>query len=202
MTPNAEKGTAHLPCYQNNTLADNDWIAFKQFCLHTSKNALDYSFLSTSKLHLHLPSPARQRRKTKARGVSAALTSWTAFCPGDGEPRDRLPTVVPLGWGRGPGQPVTPAPPSQALLTDKGSRYVQRAFERGQPPWRRVSHRHPFLKKENSSVLVSLNLLEMGFQGRVFKPKQEHKAPRRTIPAMDLHTLNQRKISIQTEAEN
>lgn len=46
VTPNTEKGTAHLPCYQNNTLVDNYWIAFKQFCLHTSQNALDCGFYS------------------------------------------------------------------------------------------------------------------------------------------------------------
>lgn len=58
MTPNAEKGTAHLPCYQNNTLADNYWIAFKHFCLHTSKNTLDYSFYSHVRTTSTKPSPA------------------------------------------------------------------------------------------------------------------------------------------------
>lgn len=58
MTLNTEKGTAHLPCYKNNTLADNYWIAFKQFCLHTSKNTFDYGFYSLAETTSTKPSPA------------------------------------------------------------------------------------------------------------------------------------------------
>lgn len=88
--PNAEKGTARLPCYQNNTLADNYWIAFKQCCLHTSKNTWAAAFIVLWKLHL--PSPARQRRKTESRGLSADLTSRMAFGPrGMGSPETDSP---------------------------------------------------------------------------------------------------------------
>lgn len=60
VTPNAEKGAAHLPCYQNNTLADNYWTAFKHFCLHTSKNALDCGLHEHGGTTPTKPSPAAQ----------------------------------------------------------------------------------------------------------------------------------------------
>lgn len=98
VTPNTEKGTAHLPCYQNNTLTDNCWIAFKQCCLHTSKNTLDYGFIVMPQLHPL--SPAGSGGKLRHTAHQMPSLRWPSA------PRDRLATVVALRQGGGPGHPT------------------------------------------------------------------------------------------------
>lgn len=108
VTPNTEKGTAHLPCYQNNTLVDNYWIAFKQFCLHTSQNALDCGFYS----HVESTStrPAPQLREPRSHATSEASSR-------DGDPKTDSPWCSPE-VGSGLATPCCWQPPPQ------GKRYV------------------------------------------------------------------------------
>lgn len=97
VTSSAEKGAAHLPCYRNNTLADNCGIASNQSCFHTSENAPARS------LHGHVgataarPGPAR----ACARGPSVAPAAPTASVPpGDRPPGARPPAArtPQQGW--------------------------------------------------------------------------------------------------------
>lgn len=101
VTPGAEKGTAHLPCYQNNTLADNCWTAFKQFCLHTSKNARHYAFYSPGEQHL--PGPAQPLSNLRHR---APLPLGTT-------PLDAGPEA-----GTWPGHPINPRVSPKAVLAN------------------------------------------------------------------------------------
>lgn len=111
-TLDSEKGTARLPCSQNNTLADNCWIAFKQFCLHTSKNAPDYGFYSHVQTTSTEPRPAAEENQGTWRRVLPLLQGLG--------PRRQGPLRHAPQGGRG-GEPATlqPSPPPPRLFQQR-----------------------------------------------------------------------------------
>lgn len=97
VTPNAEKGTAHPPCYGDNTLADNDWTALKRLCSHTPENALGHGLhgrvetaaarpgLPLSMWHrggTRSPDGLRSARRQTPHGGGPAVRKW----PGHPQP--------------------------------------------------------------------------------------------------------------------